>query len=493
MKLKLLILALFPIMLFGQANLKFVRSIDSTFTILDQNVPIDTLWKFTKSGYLIKYSLNLPYDTILLKSDIESFRLDSSVYSDTAGYALNYTVGLDSIYDMESGTWITDTIPKSDSTWQSGVFTNSVTADTAKVDLLYNSAALDITAVSDVTIKSETQNIYLDAVNKRIKLDGAGVSGHVYLVQRDAEISLINNSIYMNGSDALDLYSADGDITIESNYEKINLISGDNSLHKYIIYKDTLFADGANTSTPNTAKFKNFFANLGGFFGRIFEGDKATFDTIIAGFAQFDSLQIARVWITGVDTSNTFEIDTLKSNVQIWGEDTVIGVAQSKEVIEGTPVDKFKTDTLILNNDTITGGSKEMSMYIYNASITIPIIEDVYSVITGWTEGYNQDNYFTVLNDSVLLTPSDYSIEYDLSYSGSSTDINIGKIYDDGIAITTGGGFERGMSGTDSGVIRVSWKGTISSTSYMSFRMTNTANGNDPTITYGNISIRKIK
>lgn len=83
MKLKLLILALFPIMLFGQANLTYVRSADSSFSILNQNTPKDTLWKFTAAGYLLKYALNTPIDTIALKSEIGQSNPDSLIVNTT--------------------------------------------------------------------------------------------------------------------------------------------------------------------------------------------------------------------------------------------------------------------------------------------------------------------------------------------------------------------------------------------------------------------------
>jgi hypothetical protein len=58
-----IILALFPVMLFGQTNLKLVRSSDSTFAITNQNTPEDTIWKFTPN-YLFRYESNAIVDTV---------------------------------------------------------------------------------------------------------------------------------------------------------------------------------------------------------------------------------------------------------------------------------------------------------------------------------------------------------------------------------------------------------------------------------------------
>lgn len=82
---------------FGQANLTYVRSYDSSFAIVDQSFPDDTLWKFTKDGYILKYASNVVVDTLATKGDVQSG--DSTFVESTIDTINTFLIYFDTIND----------------------------------------------------------------------------------------------------------------------------------------------------------------------------------------------------------------------------------------------------------------------------------------------------------------------------------------------------------------------------------------------------------
>lgn len=386
---------------------------------------------------------------------------DTITTQDTATYALNAST--DSLYHDDTDTWLSngDTIPRSDSVRLEMTATNKLTTDSIYSEndiVLYSGESLQFNFGGN-TYTYDGAYFYDDSDTLAKKSD---------ILSGDSDSSWVSATAdTLNVSDVGKIYkSGSSEITIESETNTDMAITSDRDLN---ITSEQLYIN----TTNNPA-------------------------TIYVGTNSFNIQNSTNTYTTTGDTAFWLE-ENLKAKTVTVGDSLrhadgswTTATNQIEDVIPLIEFTKLQTDTLLVGDDTITEGSKEMSLYIFDGSITLTVTQDEYAVITGWTEGYNQSNYFTVLNDSVQLVAGDYAIEYDLSYSGTNTDVNVGGIFLDGVMLTTGGGFERGMSGSDSGVIGVSWKGTISSTVYVSFRITNTANSNDPTIYYGNVSIRKI-
>lgn len=78
-KLILLSLLLLSVSVSGQFNMTFVKSYDSTFAITDINK--DTLYKFTKDGYVVKFHPpGTPFDTLVYKSEFDSISKKTNYY-----------------------------------------------------------------------------------------------------------------------------------------------------------------------------------------------------------------------------------------------------------------------------------------------------------------------------------------------------------------------------------------------------------------------------
>jgi len=309
MRLKLLILTIIPILSFGQANLYYVRTIDSTFSILNQNSPSDTLWKFTSNGYLIKYQGNAPSDTMTVKGS----KIDSSRVADTALFALNGGGGgglMDSVYVSDQGIWTQDTIPKSDSTrdeFKIGLNELHRIFDSGGTLFIQDSSGNYI-SINNSSFFTEISKdgfsglISMDQLGKQavygfsydngiaqFRANNSGVEPYIWLrVVEDGQTNdlkiyhdsirdtsmvaefkqivtekVITDTINLNGVDYTDLSIAEPDKLVNAT-DTIQLVG------------DTLFAEN------QTSKFKNIFASVSGFLEKlvtnliVLNGDSAT-------------------------------------------------------------------------------------------------------------------------------------------------------------------------------------------------------------------------
>ena len=176
MRLKILIFSLFPIMLLGQANLTSVRSYDSTFSIVNQNSPSDTLVKITKDGKIIKYTSNSPVDTFTTKTDVENIVSqisDSSLVSSTNSIDLvldtlraeNETAFFKNLFGSIGSIFQADTIKGDEGFFQNlwGGVGSIFQADTGKFDVFSVGDSELIDTI--IELKYAIENESFDSIN----------------------------------------------------------------------------------------------------------------------------------------------------------------------------------------------------------------------------------------------------------------------------------------------------------------------------------------
>lgn len=189
MRLKILILLFIPIGLFGQANLKLVRTNDSTFTITNQETPEDTLWKFS-ADYLIRYVGNVPTDTLGTGSGSGSNIFDYISVSDSIGLGGVYIDGFD-----DSENLVIDSIT-----------TNNFSLNGSDyLDTIYSLADIG-TSIEDAVEGSEFDNITTDSATVG------------YAITDSITTGLLRSSGYVIAGNAVHLFHYFGDSTISLSY-----------------------------------------------------------------------------------------------------------------------------------------------------------------------------------------------------------------------------------------------------------------------------------
>lgn len=203
MRIKILILLLIPIGMFGQANLKLVRTNDSTFTITNQNIPVDTLWKFT-ADYLFRYESNVIVDTI----------------GTNGGGG-----GLTEFYDANTQKTVTDTLHEID------------------------------------TIRGDLEVLGQIATNNSVRGDtlkiNEGFLAPYHTIQDNGSTSLLISR--SNNNDWIKLGGDEGDGMTLSTAGEFAL---SNSTSRISFIEDTLYADGTNGSTEIVGKWKQLGAEV---------------------------------------------------------------------------------------------------------------------------------------------------------------------------------------------------------------------------------------
>jgi len=136
------------------------------------------------------------------------------------------------------------------------------------------------------------------------------------------------------------------------------------------------------------------------------------------------------------------------------------------------------------------------AMGFADSSVTIAMTQNNYVQVTNatntlFTQSIAQN--VTVAGDSILVNSSGYYwLFYSLSYSGANTDNYHTAFYYGGMELAGLGETDRGMSGTDPGVIAGGIITYLSAGAGVSVRVKNTANNNDATLTAGSISVVKL-
>lgn len=363
-KLLLILSVLFPLISFGQANLSYVRSIDSTFAIVNQAYPDDTLFKFLKNGNLVRYASNTPIDTFALKSD-------------TIRVAL---------YSMSSGTLDSNFV--------------TITVDTVKINIessIYESS-------NDLFISTE------NGVHQIIM--GDQYAGGIYLKTDSRVTSNANNA----GDYASVIVDATGDepeinmIVEESAYSMILDLS--DSLLFFRIEGDSIFRFGDNFIKV----FRNFYAGyaeLDSF--RVGNGDViSSTDTVDLKTAveqeDFDSLNMNGYFIRFNESEGIYEFETAKAGVVWQGalEDLVQFYNNSGVTIpNGYPVAFSGTVTgdSIPNGRLATNLSEDLSdAFVAISTIEVPDGEWGYATTRGFVRGVPADF------DSVELWLGNYEL-----------------------------------------------------------------------------------
>ena len=167
MRLKLLISFIFiTTICFGQANINRVRSYDSTFTITNQAFPDDTLFKFTKGGMLIKYTSNVPADTVMFKSETTdtsqyALKSDSANYADTAKYATNAIA--DSVFSVleATDTLITPYIKSNANLYVEADTVEYITNDIKLGNTVIDSNSIDVDTINTIVLEAKDNTIYM--------------------------------------------------------------------------------------------------------------------------------------------------------------------------------------------------------------------------------------------------------------------------------------------------------------------------------------------
>lgn len=234
----------------------------------------------------------------LITSIAPTLKGDSSNYSDTSGFALSSG---DSIYVLGQNMWIKhlDTIRKIDTAnFALNALPDSLFHDDTQ-QWLSNG---DTIPKADSTRDSFTANDTLFIGSNKIYNNPGGPS---MFIESQNGLSFINSistlatsvatirwrsssETEINSNILVDINSP-GEVTIAAN-SKVEINSSNNELEftpSEIELRSnndtiTLINDTASSNTVNL-KFKNFFADLGGFFGKVFEGDKSILDTLILG------------------------------------------------------------------------------------------------------------------------------------------------------------------------------------------------------------------
>ena len=99
----------------------------------------------------------------------------------------------------------------------------------------------------------------------------------------------------------------------------------------------------------------------------------------------------------------------------------------------------------------------------------------------------------TVTGDSIQATAAgDYEVSWDLSFSGANTDHYHINIFVNNVIENNLGSVHRDMTSSSIGVAAASTILTLTANSWVSLRIMNDANNNDPTVEHGNLSIIKL-
>lgn len=136
------------------------------------------------------------------------------------------------------------------------------------------------------------------------------------------------------------------------------------------------------------------------------------------------------------------------------------------------------------------------AMGFADSSVTIAASQNTYYQVTNatntlFTESVAQN--VTIAGDSILVNASGYYwLYYSLSYSGANTDNYHTAFYYGGMELAGLGETDRGMSGTDPGVISGGIITYLNAGAGVSVRVKNTVNNNDPTLTAGSIAVVKL-
>ena len=132
-----------------------------------------------------------------------------------------------------------------------------------------------------------------------------------------------------------------------------------------------------------------------------------------------------------------------------------------------------------------------------DSSYTLDLTQNIYLPVTNtnndlYTDGVSTSG-LTWTGDSVQVSAAgDYEITWDLSWNGSNTDNYHIAIFVNNVEQNGKAEAQRGMSGTDPGVGTGNTILTLTANAWISLRIKNTANNNDPTFQAGNIVIKKL-
>lgn len=311
-------------------------------------------------------------------SDTSSFstKSDSSNYADTSGYALNGG-SLDSLYFTDTKTWITDTIPIYDSTW------NTLTASD-----------------SIMTPKINTESIFSES---SITVEAIGTGEIIMNTNRDFEINSRNLEATLTGY--IDI-SSTGPSLIQNVRSPVSSEIGLNDNGGGILlrtYSDETFTTESSTISLNNTQIGgiSYWRNKYNSINHIFQFDSGIWQIIEGGDFYFrvnsDSLHHNKKISTKLLVSEKISSDT-----NIIGGDTITGFTPAKAYIESETFDNILlTKGLITDNDAtpdVSGGS----IFTYNGTanaVTVtdfdsPVIGNIYTIIG------NSDTYTITINDS---------------------------------------------------------------------------------------------
>ena len=162
----LITIALFlPVFAFAQIGASYIRTPDSSLVITNNDYPDDTLYKFTKDGYILRYESNAPVDTVAWRSDAISS--DSALYADTANIVKTTiweTILVDSVLSKEAAGSIEI----------GGGLANNVNVKSDEIIINAQAGALDLISSSSINIDGNFQITTLD--NKEFSVSGDSIS-----------------------------------------------------------------------------------------------------------------------------------------------------------------------------------------------------------------------------------------------------------------------------------------------------------------------------
>jgi len=162
----LITIALFlPVFAFAQIGASYIRTPDSSLVITNNDYPDDTLYKFTKDGYILRYESNVPADTVAWRSDAISS--DSALYADTANIVKTTiweTILVDSVLSKEAAGSIEI----------GGGLANNVNVKSDEIIINAQAGALDLISSSSINIDGNFQITTLD--NKEFSVSGDSIS-----------------------------------------------------------------------------------------------------------------------------------------------------------------------------------------------------------------------------------------------------------------------------------------------------------------------------
>lgn len=146
-------------------------------------------------------------------------------------------------------------------------------------------------------------------------------------------------------------------------------------------------------------------------------------------------------------------------------------------------------------NITYYGTKPYGTMGFADSSITISMDQNSYYHVTNASNtlfSAGVVSNVTVLGDSMTANSAgNYSISYDLSFSGNATDVYHVSIFVNGVEQAGKGETQRGISASDLGVTSGSTILTLAAGDGVRLFIKNTVNGNDATIAAGNLTIVK--